>query len=156
MNFSLMNAKKKNDLDNEYLGRLIKNIVDNSEIEVSDEVMKKSVDEIYAYYESQVAQYGLNMDSYLAMQQMSVEDFRNQLADQAMAQAQGDQLLQYVAENENITASDEEVERELSMYQNYYQIPDEEFKKFKDERLEDVKADILRRKTALFLIENNN
>ena len=151
-----MNAKKKNDLDNEYLGRLIKNIVDNSEIEVSDEVMKKSVDEIYAYYESQVAQYGLNMDSYLAMQQMSVEDFRNQLADQAMAQAQGDQLLQYVAENENITASDEEVERELSMYQNYYQIPDEEFKKFKDERLEDVKADILRRKTALFLIENNN
>ena len=41
-------------------------------------------------------------------------------------------------------------------YQNYYQIPDEEFKKFKDERLEDVKADILRRKTALFLIENNN
>lgn len=151
-----MNAKKKNDLDNEYLGRLIKTIVDASEIEVSEEVMKSRVDEIYSYYENQVSQYDLNMESYLAMQQMSVEDFRNQLADQAMASAQGDVLFDEIAKAEGLEVTEEEVSHELKMYQDYYQVPDEEFKKFVDEKKDDVKADILRRKTALFLVENNN
>ena len=151
-----MNAKKKNDLNNEYLGRLIKTIVDSSEIEVSEEVMKKRVDEIYSYYENQVSQYGLNMDSYLAMQQMSVEDFRNQLAEQALASAQGDVLFDEIAKVEGLSVSEDELNQELKMYQDYYQVPDEEFKKFVDEKKEDVKSDILRRKAALFLIENNN
>lgn len=151
-----MNAKKKNDSDNEYLGRLVKMILDSSEIEVSDEDMKSRVDEIYDYYEQQIAQYGMTMDSYLAMQQMSVEDFRNQLAGQAMATAQGDVLFDEVANLENISVSDEEFDKELKMYQNYYQVSDEDFKKFVEAKGEDVKSDILKRKTALFLIENNN
>ena len=151
-----MNAKKKNDLNNEYLGRLIKTIVDSSEIEVSEEVMKKRVDEIYSYYENQVSQYCLNMYSYLAMQQMSVEDFRNQLAEQALASAQGDVLFDEIAKVEGLSVSEDELNQELKMYQDYYQVPDEEFKKFVDEKKEDVKSDILRRKAALFLIENNN
>ena len=151
-----MNAKKKNDLDNEYLGRLIKTIIDASEIEVTEEDMKARVDEIYSYYESQIAQYGMNMDSYLAMQNLTVEDFRNQLADQAMASAQGDVLFDEIAKMENITATDDEVSHELKMYQDYYQIPEEEFKQFVSEKKDDVKSDILRRKTAVFLVENNN
>ena len=98
----------------------------------------------------------MNMDSYLAMQQMTVEDFRNQLADQAMASAQGDVLFDEIAKLENLVVTEEEVEHELKMYQNYYQVPEEEFKKFVEEKKEDVKSDISRRKTALFLIENNN
>jgi trigger factor len=151
-----MNAKKKNDLDHEYLGRLIKTIIDASEIEVSEELMKERVDEIYSYYEQQIGQYGMTMDSYLAMQSLTVEDFRNQLADQAMASAQGDVLFDEIAKMENITVEDSEVEHDLKMYQDYYQVPDEEFKKFRDEKTNDVKSDILRRKVAVFLVENNN
>lgn len=151
-----MNAKKKNDQDNEYLSRLVKAIIDASEIEVTEELMKSRVDEMYNYYESQVAQYGMNMNSYLAMQNMSVEDFRNQLADQAMASAQGDVLFDEIAKAENITVANEEVEHELNLYKDYYSIPEEQFEEFKKDKEEDIKSDILRRKTALFLIDNNN
>ena len=151
-----MNAKKKNDQDNEYLSRLVKTIIDASEIEVTEELMKSRVDEMYNYYESQVAQYGMNMNSYLAMQNMSVEDFRNQLADQAMTSAQGDVLFDEIAKAENITVANEEVEHELNLYKDYYSIPEEQFEEFKKDKEEDIKSDILRRKTALFLIDNNN
>lgn len=151
-----MNAKKKNEEDNEYLGRLIKTIIDASEIEVTEEAMKKRVDEMYDYYEGQVSQYGMNMNSYLAMQNMSVEDFRNQLADQALASAQGDVLFEEVAKLENIKLEDGEVEHELNLYKNYYNIPDDQFEEFKKTRKDDIASDILRRKTALFLIDNNN
>ena len=118
--------------------------------------MKKRVDEMYDYYEGQVSQYGMNMNSYLAMQNMSVEDFRNQLADQALASAQGDVLFEEVAKLENIKLEDGEVEHELNLYKNYYNIPDDQFEEFKKTRKDDIASDILRRETALFLIDNNN
>ena len=145
-----------NEQDNQYLGELIKSIVDASELDVKEDAVKARIDEMYDYYEQQDAQYGMNMNSYLAMQNMSVEDLRNQLADQAYASVKGDVLFEEIAKAENITVEDAEVDHELQLYKEYYNIPEDEFAKFAEERREDICQEIFRRKVGLFLLENNN
>lgn len=150
-----MNKKKKNDWDNEYLGRLMVKIIAESEVEVSEELMKSRVDEMYDYYEQQIAQYGMDINTYLTMQNISMEDFRNQLAVQAMDSAKGDVIFEEIAKAEGITVSEDDINYELGKYREYYEMNDAAFNEFVTERKADVAKDIERRKTAVFLLNNN-
>ena len=150
-----MNAKKQEDLTNKYMDKLMRKIVSDSEIEIEESLMKTKIDEMYYYYESQIANYGMDMNTYLAMQQKTVESFRDDLASQALEACKFDAVVKEIRKLENIVASEEEINNELNMYKEYYQIPEEEFEKFKETRKEAIVNHLLMKKTADYLMEVN-
>ncbi len=151
-----MNLKKKNEADNEYLEKLVKKILADSEVETPEAEVKARIDEMVGYYENNIAQYGMDFDSYLKMANKTLEQFRDELTDEAIESAKGDVLFNEIAKLENITVSDEELDKEIQLYKNYYRMDDETFESFKKEKSNDVKNEILRRKTANILLDNNN
>ena len=151
-----MNLKKKNEADNEYLEKLVKKILADSEVETPEAEVKARIDEMVGYYENNIAQYGMDFDSYLKMANKTLEQFRDELTDEAIESVKGDVLFNEIAKIENLTVSDEELDKEIQLYKNYYQMDEETFNSFKAEKSNDVKNEILRRKTANILLENNN
>ncbi|MCR5232166.1 MAG: trigger factor [Acholeplasmatales bacterium] len=151
-----MNLKKKEDLNNAYMDKLMRAIVDDSEVEIPDDVAKAKVDEMYGYYESQIAQYGLDINTYLQMQNMTVEAFRDELAKQAMEAAKFDVVVDEIRKLENILVTEEEIEKEFLMYKDYYNIPEEEYNNFKATKKDAVENHLLMKKTAEYLMEVNN
>ena len=151
-----MNLKKKNEADNEYLEKLVKKILADSEVETLEDDVKARIDEMVGYYENNIAQYGMDFDSYLKMANKTLEQFRDELTDEAIESVKGDVLFNEIAKLENITVSDEELDKEIQLYKNYYRMDDETFESFKNEKSNDVKNEILRRKTANILLDNNN
>ncbi len=151
-----MNAKKQEDLNNQYMDKLMRAIVDDSEVEVLEDKMKAKVDEMYKYYESQIAQYGLDITTYLSMQNMTIEAFRDELAKQAMEAAKFDVVIDEIRKLENILVTEEEIEEEFAMYKDYYQISEEEFANFKATKKDAVENHLLMKKTAEYLMKENN
>ena len=151
-----MNLKKKNEADNEYLEKLVKKILADSDVETPEDEVKARIDEMVGYYENNIAQYGMDFDSYLKMANKTLEQFRDELTDEAIESVKGDVLFNEIAKLENVTISDEELEKEIGLYKNYYQMDEETFNSFKAEKSNDVKNEILRRKTANILLEINN
>lgn len=150
-----MNLKKKNEADNEYLEKLVKKILADSDVETPEAEVKARIDEMVGYYENNIAQYGMDFDSYLKMANKTLEQFRDELTDEAIESVKGDVLFNEIAKLENISVSDEELDKEIQLYKNYYHMDDETFEGFKKEKSNDVKNEILRRKTANILLENN-
>ena len=151
-----MNLKKKNEADNEYLDKLVKAILVDSEIDLEENKVKSRIDEMVEYYESNIAQYGMDLDNYLKMSNKTLEQFRDELTNDAIESVKSDELFNEIAKLENVSVTDSELENEISLYKSYYQMDDETFESFKKEKANDVKAEILRRKTANILLENNN
>ena len=151
-----MNAKKKNDEDNKYLGLLIEKIISESEIEPNDEAVKNRIDEMMNYYEENISQYGMDLNTYLSMTNQTIESFRDQLANEAVSSCKADCLFNEIANIEKLEVTEDEVLSELALYKNYYQMDDEAYNNFINEKKEDVRYDLIKRKTANFLLDNNN
>lgn len=151
-----MNAKRQNESENKYLNKLINKLIEESEVEVSNELVEARINELVSYYEQNIAQYGMDLNSYLGMMNMTLEQFRDSIADNALISAKGDAILDEIAKIEELSVLEDEINNELNLYKNYYGWNDENVEKFKNEKYQELYTDLLRRKVAKLLIENNN
>lgn len=151
-----MNAKKQNDADNEYLAKLIKEIVDHSEVEIEPDMVEKRTDEIIKYLEQNIGQYGMDINAYLSMSGQTMETLKEQAKAQATSAVKSDLVIAEIAAIEGIVADDAEINATFEQYKNQYGLDNEEFEKFKKANIENLAHDLVTRKVIDLLIKNNN
>ncbi|MFA6830236.1 MAG: trigger factor [Bacilli bacterium] len=150
-----LQSEKNNKAINEYIDRISLYLVDNSEIEVTDEEKETRLNDMIKYYENSVAQYGSTLEAYLSMSGMTIDQFREKLIPEAEKSVKIESLYAYIAEKENITVLDEEIDREFAYMKNQYQMSDEQFEKFCSERKDDLRNELANVKVSQFLSVNN-
>ena len=150
-----MNSKKQNDADNEYLGKLIKEIVDNSEVDIEPDMVEKRTDEIIKYLEQNISQYGMDINTYLSMSGQTMEALRAQAKTQAESAVKSDLVFAEIAAIEGIVADDAEINAAFEGYKDQYGLSDEEFVKFKEANIENLAHDLVTRKVIDLLMANN-
>ena len=126
----------------------------NSELEVSDEQLEVSMQNVLAYYEQSVAQYGISLPQYLEMTGKKLEEFKETLKPEAIRGAKINMILDHIAYEENIVVTEEEVEMELKRIQEYYKLNDEQIKEFKSKNLGEFENEIVKQKVFKFVVEN--
>ena len=151
-----MNAKKQNDADNEYLAKLIKEIVDHSEVEIEPDMVEKRTDEIIKYLEQNIGQYGMDINAYLSMSGQTMETLKEQAKAQATSAVKSDLVIAEIAAIEGIVADDAEINATFEQYKNQYGLDNEEFEKFKKANIENLAHDLVTRKVIDLLMKNNN
>ena len=151
-----MNSKKQNDADNEYLGKLIKEIVDNSEVDIEPDMVEKRTDEIIKYLEQNIGQYGMDINAYLSMSGQTMEALRAQAKEQAMSAVKSDIVIAEIAAIEGIVADDVEINAAFEQYKNQYGLSDEQFAEFKKANLDNLAHDLVTRKVIDLLMQSNN
>ena len=110
-----------------------------------------------AYYENAMKQYGTDLKGFLEMTNQTLEQFiDSQIKNEAEKSLKIDALFDEGAKEENIEVSEEEINHSLNMIKTQYQMSDEQFNRFKEEKAKEIRFEVLRSKVSQFLYNNNN
>lgn len=139
---------------NKYFEAVCSYLVENSELEVSEEQMNKSMDNVLAYYEQSVSRYGISLPQYLEMTGKTLDEFKESLKPEAIRGAKINMILDHIAQEEAIKVSEEEVEIELNKLAQYYHLNEEQIKEFRNKNLGEFEDELLKQKVFRFVVEN--
>ncbi len=110
-------------------------------------------------FETMMKAYGTDIDSYLTSQGLTMEEFDRQIRDYAESVARQELLVHALAQAENITVSDEDIQEQYKNFaQEYGYSSAEDFEKnVKEQNGEDTfKEAVLTRKVEEMLFDNAN
>jgi trigger factor len=109
--------------------KLLEEILKNTNIEIADEAIEDEIDGILDGYRQRLAYQGMDLHKYLDMIHKSEEDFRKEQKPLAEKRIKNGLILEKIAEDEKIEATDEMVDKEYEKMALSYGMDPEQFKK---------------------------
>jgi trigger factor len=133
---------------------VIKRVTELSEIDIPEVMIEKQIDSMVRDFEMQLMYQGLKLEGYLDYYKKSMEEFRDGLRSEATERVRTQLTLEKVSQAEGITASEEELDKELEEMAKRYKMEDiEKFKKsMGEDELNYIRESIIVRKTVDFLV----
>ncbi|MFA5926192.1 MAG: trigger factor [Parcubacteria group bacterium] len=110
--------KKKN--KEEWRTKAIEEIVDNSQIEVPEILIKGELEKMTAEFEQNIAQMGLNFDSYLEQIKKTKKELLDNWRETAEKRVKAALALREIAKAEQIEIDSKEIEEEMNKVLAYY------------------------------------
>jgi trigger factor len=118
-------------------------------------MIEEQVDRNVKSFSSRMQSQGLQIEQYLQFTGQTMEAFRENFKNDAQSQISTRLVLEKVAELENITVSEEEVDEELKVIAQQYQMPYEELKEsFAAYEKETLSSDIKVQKAAKLITDS--
>ena len=144
-------ASSKNVAD----GQAVENAVANATIEVPEAMVEEQVERNIKNFENRMKAQGLELAQYLQFTGQDMEAFKANFKEDAAHQIKSRLVLEKIAEVENITVSDEEIDAELKQIADMYRMPFEELKKsFGGYEKESLAADLKVQKAAKVITDS--
>ena len=138
--------------DNEVENQIIEALTEKLVAEIPEPMIAAETENFVRDYDNRLRMQGLKLDDYLKYTGMSLDDIRAQMRPRAESQVKVRLALEKIAALENITASDEDVEAELTKLSEAYNMELDRVKALVDPA--DVKADVCIQK-AVELVKAN-
>lgn len=147
-----LSDKKKEDVEKDFESAVLEKVVDLVEGEIPEVMYDNKLEDDVKNYENRLAQQGIPLDTYLQYTGMDRDKFKESMRDNAVKQVKLQLAVEKIAELEKIEATDEEAEAQLKEMADMYQLDVEQVKKWVN--IEDVKKDVVGKKTVDFLVAN--
>lgn len=147
-----LSDKKKEDVEKNFESAVLEKVVDLVEGEIPEVMYDNKLEDDVKDYENRLAQQGIPLDTYLQYMGMDRDKFKESMRDNAVKQVKLQLAVEKIAELEKIEATDEEAEAQLKEMADMYQLDVEQVKKWVN--IEDVKKDVVGKKTVDFLVAN--
>ncbi len=111
---------KEMDARNSFLQELIQQVVDSMEAELPDSMVEGQLNGLMNDLAAQMQAQGMELQQYLEMAGLTMEDLRSRAREQAMASARFELAMMAIAEAENISVTQEELDREYAKMAQLY------------------------------------
>ena len=147
-----LSDKKKEDVEKDFESAVLEKVVDLVEGEIPEVMYDNKLEDDVKDYENRLAQQGIPLDTYLQYMGMDRDKFKESMRDNAVKQVKLQLAVEKIAELEKIEATDEEAEAQLKEMADMYQLDVEQVKTWVN--IEDVKKDVVGKKTVDFLVAN--
>jgi len=92
---------------------IVKKITETSDVEIPDAMIENQIDRMVQEMEYRLQYQGLKLADYLKYMGKSMEDFRKDYAEQAAEYVKSQLVIEAIIEKEEISATDEEVEKRV-------------------------------------------
>jgi trigger factor len=135
-----------------YENALLDQVADNLDCDVPDAMVESQARQSLENYKMQVQSQGMPFDAYLQMTGMREEDLLDSAREPALHQLRITLALEAIIKEENLTASEEEIEAEYQKMADQYNMKLEDVKKYL--RSADVEEQIRREKALDIIVEN--
>ena len=136
--------------ENAVLGKLI----GESEVEVSDEDVEKALQQHIQHISIELAQQGLQLEQYLQMMNMDLDNLKQQLLPTAKQQASFEAIIDEIVKVESLITSDDEAKDQVSKIAAANQMSvDEVLEKI---NLDDLKRDLTRIQASHLIMDLAN
>ena len=148
------NADRKANDDTE--NSILEAISANAEAEIPQAMIEKEIDSLVQKFEYQLMYQGLKLQDYLDFLKVTVADFRKNYEEQAKKNVLNQLVISQLIKDENIEATDAEVDEKVAEQAASVNKTAEEYKKNMDPRQFDyIRNDIIITKLFNFLKANN-
>lgn len=141
--------KAESEMENELLDKVSK----NAEIEIPEIMVETEIDNMIREMDYQMRFQGLNVETYLQMMGMTIENFRAQYHDQAYNRVKTQMVLEKISEQEEIIATEEDLEKEYTRMAEQYNMDIEKIKEDYSKHEKNIKEGLAIQKTIDFLME---
>lgn len=147
---------EKENAENQMKNAVLDKLIEATEIEIPDAMVENQIDNMMYDFDYQLRYQGLSLENYLKFTNTKKEDLRTQMRDDALNRVKGSLIMEAIAKQENLVASDDEFDKEVSQMAENYKMEVEKLKKsLREEDKEYIKETIGAKKTMDFLLENS-
>ena len=147
-------AKDKEKVENET--KAIEKLMEISEVEIPEVMIDRQIDDEVSEFDYRLKMQGLSLDKYFEFANTSLEKLKEQFKERSGNKVKSDLVLGELAKQENIQATEEEIDKEIEKIAAEYNPKDTE--KFKEDvkkgDLEWIKSGIIKDKAIELLIKN--
>lgn len=145
----------KDKAEYELKNAIIEKVYEANEIDIPDAMVEDQIDEMLREFDQQLKYQGLGLEQYYEYLNKNAQDFRQEMKPDAFKKVKTRLLVDAVAKAENLTASDEEVDLELSAMAEQYKMETKNLKEMMGaEGIFHLINDIKNRKAVDFMFEN--
>ncbi|CUB23859.1 Trigger factor [Bacillus subtilis] len=144
---------KENEADAKLREELVLKASENAEIDVPQAMVDTELDRMLKEFEQRLQMQGMNLELYTQFSGQDEAALKEQMKEDAEKRVKSNLTLEAIAKAENLEATDEEVDAELTKMAEAYNMPVENIKQAigsTDAMKEDLKV----RKAIDFLVEN--
>lgn len=133
----------------------IQKIIDKSKMDIPDPMIDMQVQTMLDEFAQRIAMQGMSMEQYMQISGATVEKLKEQVRPEAIQRIQSSLVLEQIAKEENIVASDEDVEAEYEQMAAMYGMKVDDLKSYMgDSEKETMKRDIAVKKAVEFVMAN--
>jgi len=137
---------------------VVEKAASNAEVEIPDVMISNEVDRMYNDFANRMKMQGLTLDMYLQLTGQDEAAVKEQMRPDAEKRIRNDLVLEAIAKAESITATEEEIDKELDRLAEQFQRTKEEIRNIilsANGSLQAVEHDLKVRKTIEFLVEHS-
>lgn len=134
-------------------------LVDSVEIDVPNAMVEEAIDRQVQNYQQSMMGQGIKLEDYISMIGSTMEEFRNNLCEEAEKSVKVGLVVEAVAQAEGFDVTEEELEKDVDeMVEKYFGDDEEQKEKMKKYMLESnaegLKNNLKNRKAVDFLVEH--
>ena len=135
---------------------ILEAVAENTEVEIPQAMIEREIDSLVQKFEYQLMYQGLKLQDYLEFLKVTESDFRKNYEEQAKKNVMHQLIISHIIKEENIEATEEEVDAKIAEQAKAVEKEFEEYKKGMDPRqFEYIRSDIIITKLFTTLKENN-
>ncbi|KIL46239.1 trigger factor [Jeotgalibacillus campisalis] len=150
-----LEEEKKNNAEAALRDSLLEQASQNAEIEVPEAMITTEVDRMLQEFEQRLSSQGMNLELYFQFSGQDEEALRAQMKEDASKRVRTNLTLEAIAEAENITVTEEDVEAELSKMTEQFGMSVEQIKTALGGSTEVLENDLKMQKAIDFLVDNS-
>ncbi|MCM1283069.1 MAG: trigger factor [Muribaculaceae bacterium] len=147
--------QKENEAKRAKEDEAIQKIIDKSEMDIPEAMIETQCETMVDEFAQRIAQSGLSMEQYMQFSGTTIEGLKEQVRPEAVTRIQSSLVLEQIAKEENIEASEEEIDAEIEkMAKNYGMEPDKLREYMGEGERNSVKRDLAITKAVELVMEN--
>ena len=133
----------------------IQKIIDKSKMEIPEAMIDMQAENMIEEFAQRISAQGMSFDQYMQFSGMTIDKMKEQVRPEALQRIQSSLVLEQIAKEENIVASDEDVDAEVEKMASMYGMKAEDLKSYMgDSEKESMKRDIAVKKAVEFVMAN--
>lgn len=133
----------------------IQKIIDKSKMDIPEAMIDMQAQTMVDEFAQRIAAQGMSLEQYMQFSGATMEKLLEQVRPEALQRIQSSLVLEQIAKEENIVATDEDVDAELAQMATMYGMKAEDLKAYMgDSEKESMKRDIAVKKAVEFVMAN--
>ncbi|MCR4634094.1 MAG: trigger factor [Erysipelotrichaceae bacterium] len=135
-----LERRKKDDAQRNADDALMDKLVEMTEVEIPDAMVKSELDSMIQNYEANMMQQGISLAQFLKITNQTVDQLRDSMKDDANKRIKINLALSEIAKSENISVNEEDLQKEYERMAEMYSMSVEDIKTYVPE--ETLKDDL--------------
>ncbi len=144
--------RKQETADRNFESAVIEALAEKLEAEIPEVMFENKAKDNIQNFSQRLAQQGMKLETYLQYMGMEMEQYEQQMQEQAKGQVRAELALEKVAQLEKLEPAAEEIEAEYQKMAEQYNMELEKIKSLVAEKL--VKEDLVRAAAVKFVVDN--